>query len=488
MGNQASASPGGSRPKRPTDRPPPHRPPQKYVMNVLNKPMRDVRETYTLGSELGRGQFGVIRKCTHKTTGESAACKSIAKRTITCKEDIDDIRREIRVLYHLTGDPNIVEVRDVFEDRQAVHIVLELCTGGELFDRIISKGKYSEREAANTFRTITEVLHTCHSRNIMHRDLKPENFLLFTRSEDSPLKAIDFGLSAYFKPGEALTDFVGTAYYIAPEVLKRQYGSEADIWSAGVILYILLCGVPPFWGDTEQAIFDAVSAGSYNLTSEPWPSISLSAKDLVRKMLDMDPKKRITIQEALSHPWLKADGEAPDTPLNSLVLTRMKQFRAMNKLKKIALKVIAESLSEEEIASLKELFESMDVDNSGTLTLEELKDGLAKQGSTIAESEAYQLLDAADIDGNGAIDYMEFIAATMQRSKLVKEDSLSSAFHYFDADNSGFITTDELVEALAKHNMGDEGTIRSILAEVDTDNDGRIDYEEFVAMMHQGPS
>lgn len=205
MGNHASASPAGKRPQE-RQKPPAHlyrsSVPKPYAINVLNKPMQDVRETYTLGPELGRGQFGVTRACTHKATGERLACKSISKRKITCKEDVDDVRREIRVLRQLTGHPNIVELRGVYEDRQAVHLVLELCAGGELFERIISKGKYSEREAAAAFRTIAEVLQTCHSQGIMHRDLKPENFLLFSKEEDSPLKAIDFGLSAFFKPGE----------------------------------------------------------------------------------------------------------------------------------------------------------------------------------------------------------------------------------------------------------------------------------------------
>ncbi|MCO5601866.1 hypothetical protein L7F22_055991 [Adiantum nelumboides] len=486
MGNQPSA-------RRPNHKKPPAQPhqrrrtvPRHILTNVLNKPLEDIKESYTLGQELGRGQFGITRVCTHKATGQLLACKSIPKRKLTNKEDVEDVRREVRVLNYLSGHPNIVELKATYEDRQSVHLVMELCAGGELFDRILTKGKYSEREAAAAFRTIVEILYNCHSRGVMHRDLKPENFLLLNKEEESPLKIIDFGLAAFFKPGDLLKDFVGSAYYIAPEVLHHEYGPEADIWSAGVILYILLCGVPPFWADTEQGIFDAILAGSFDLTNEPWPSISPSAKDLIQKMLRQDPKERLTIQQVQSHPWVKVDGEAPDRPMDGVVLTKLRQFRAMNKLKKLALKVIAENLSEEKIAGLKDLFQSMDTDNNGILTLEELKQGLARQGSLIAESEAYQLLNAADIDGNGSLDYMEFIAATVQRSKLDREEQLVSTFQYFDKDSSGFITTDELADALAKHSMGDEETINSIIKEVDTDKDGRIDYEEFFAMMQQG--
>ncbi|XP_052170561.1 calcium-dependent protein kinase 15-like [Diospyros lotus] len=452
----------------------------------LGRPMEDVRSTYIIGRELGRGQFGVTYLVTHRATGEQFACKRIATRKLRSKDDIDDIRREVQIMHHLTGHRNIVELKGVYEDRQAVNLVMELCAGGELFDRITAKGHYSERAAAGLFRQIVTVVHNCHSMGVMHRDLKPENFLLLNTDEDSPLKATDFGLSVFFKPGDEFKDLVGSAYYVAPEVLRRSYGAEADIWSAGVILYILLSGFPPFWGENEQGTFDAIIRGHLDFSSDPWPSISSSAKDLIKKMLRKDPKQRLTVIEALNHPWMREDGDAPDNPIDIAVLTRMKQFRAMNKLKKVALKVIAENLSEEEIVGLKEMFKSMDTDNSGTVTFEELKAGLPKLGTKISESEVRQLMEAADVDGNGSIDYLEFITATMHMNRLEREDHLYTAFEYFDVDKSGYITMEELEHALKKYNMGDENTIKEIIEDIDTDHDGRINYDEFVAMMRQG--
>uniref|UniRef100_A0A0E0PRU2 non-specific serine/threonine protein kinase n=1 Tax=Oryza rufipogon TaxID=4529 RepID=A0A0E0PRU2_ORYRU len=435
-------------PQQPRSQPPPpprHQPqqaPQQAaaedgVGRVLGRPMEDVRATYTFGRELGRGQFGVTYLATHKPTGRRYACKSIAARKLARPDDLDDVRREVHIMHHLTGHRNI----------------------------------------------IVSVVHSCHSMGVMHRDLKPENFLFLNKREDSPLKATDFGLSVFFKPGEQFRDLVGSAYYVAPEVLKRLYGAEADIWSAGVILYILLSGVPPFWAENEDGIFDAVLQGHIDFSSEPWPSISSGAKDLVKRMLRQDPKERLTAAEILNHPWIREDGEAPDKPLDITVISRMKQFRAMNKLKKVALKVVAENLSEEEIVGLKEMFKSLDTDNSGTITLEELRAGLPKLGTKISESELRQLMEAADVDGNGSIDYVEFISATMHMNRLEKEDHIYKAFEYFDKDHSGFITVDELEEALTKYDMGDEATIKEIIAEVDTDHDGRINYQEFVAMM-----
>ena len=229
---------------------PPSPPPatkQGPIGPVLGRPMEDVKSSYSLGKELGRGQFGVTHLCTQKATGQQFACKTIAKRKLVNKEDIEDVRREVQIMHHMTGQPNIVELKGAYEDKHSVHLVMELCAGGELFDRIIAKGHYSERAAASLLRTIVQIIHTCHSMGVIHRDLKPENFLLLNKDENSPLKATDFGLSVFYKPGEVFKDIVGSAYYIAPEVLKRKYGPEADIWSIGVMLYILLCGVPPFW-------------------------------------------------------------------------------------------------------------------------------------------------------------------------------------------------------------------------------------------------
>ncbi|KAA8520064.1 hypothetical protein F0562_014320 [Nyssa sinensis] len=453
---------------------------------ILGKPFEDIGSHYTLGKELGRGQFGVTYLCTEKSTSRQYACKSILKRKLFSKNDKEDMKREIQIMQHLSGQPNIVEFRGAYEDRQSVHLVMELCAGGELFDRIIAQGHYSERAAAGMCRSIVNVVHICHFMGVMHRDLKPENFLLSSKDEGAMLKATDFGLSVFIEEGKVFRDMVGSAYYVAPEVLRRRYGKEIDIWSAGVILYILLSGVPPFWAESEKGIFDAILRGEIDFESQPWPSISNSAKDLVRKMLNQDPKRRITSVQVLEHPWIREGGEASDKPIDSAVLSRMKQFRAMNKLKKLALKVIAENLSEEEIKGLKAMFTNMDTDNSGTITYEELKTGLARLGSKLSEAEVQQLMEAADVDGNGTIDYIEFITATMHRHKLERDEHLYKAFQYFDKDKSGFITRDELETAMKEYGMGDEDTIREIISEVDTDNDGRINYEEFCAMMRSG--
>ncbi|CAN1146722.1 Calcium-dependent protein kinase 17 [Linum perenne] len=429
--NMASPSPG-----------PPHASPKPSknapIGPVLGRPMEDVKSIYSIGKELGRGQFGVTHLCTNKANGQQYACKTIAKRKLVNKEDLEDVRREVQIMHHLTGQPNIVELKGAYEDKHSVHLIMELCAGGELFDRIIAKGHYTERAAASLLRTIVEIVHTCHSMGVIHRDLKPENFLLLNKDESSPLKATDFGLSVFYKP------------------------------------------------ESEHGIFNAILRGHVDFTSDPWPSISPQSKDLVRKMLNSDPKQRLSASQVLNHPWIKEDGEAPDVPLDNAVLGRLKQFKAMNKFKKVALRVIAGCLSEEEIKGLKEMFKGMDTDSSGTITLEELKQGLAKQGTKLSEAEVKQLMEAADADGNGTIDYDEFITATMHLNRMDREEHLYTAFQHFDKDNSGFITTEELQQALREFGINDDKELKDILAEVDSDNDGRINYDEFVAMMRKG--
>ncbi|KAE8721850.1 Calcium-dependent protein kinase 5 [Hibiscus syriacus] len=452
---------------------------------VLGHKTPNIRDLYTLGRKLGQGQFGTTYLCTEITTGVEYACKSISKRKLISKEDVEDVRREIQIMHHLAGHKNIVTIKGAYEDTLYVHIVMELCSGGELFDRIIQRGHYSERKAAELTKIIVGVVEACHSLGVMHRDLKPENFLLVNKDDDFSLKAIDFGLSVFFKPDQVFTDVVGSPYYVAPEVLLKHYGPEADVWTAGVILYILLSGVPPFWAETQQGIFDAVLKGHIDFDSDPWPLISDSAKNLIRKMLCSQPSERLTAHEVLCHPWICENGVAPDRALDPAVLSRLKQFSAMNKLKKMALRVIAESLSEEEIAGLREMFTSMDTDNSGAITFDELKAGLRRYGSTLKDTEIRDLMDAADVDNSGTIDYGEFIAATVHLNKLEREEHLVAAFRYFDKDGSGYITVDELQQACTEHNMTDV-LLEDIIREVDQDNDGRIDYGEFVAMMQKG--
>eukprot|EP00897_Mesotaenium_endlicherianum_P004246 jgi/Mesen1/384/ME000010S_10843 len=233
--------------------------------------------------------------------GPAAGLPANAQVTV---QDVEDVRREVAIMQRIRGHPNIIHLVEALEDSEAVHLVMELCEGGELFDRIKLRRYYTEEDAAAICRTLVEVLLFCHAQGVVHRDLKPENILLCRRDSDVRIKVIDYGVAAYFKPGHPLKDVAGSPYYLAPEVLRGSYGPEADIWSAGVVLYILLCGLPPFWGPSDDAIFAAIKAGKLNMSGGIWPSVSDEAKELVQGMLTMNPAKRLSSDHILRHPWL----------------------------------------------------------------------------------------------------------------------------------------------------------------------------------------
>lgn len=452
---------------------------------LLQNATDDLEKLYSLGKKLGEGQFGTTYLCTERATGLQFACKCIPKRKLISSEEIEDVGREVEVMYHLSGHPNIVTLKGAYEDATNVYLVMELCEGGELFDRIIERGTYTEAEAARLTRTIVSVVEACHKSGVVHRDLKPENFLFKTKEDDSVLKAADFGSARFFEPGDVFTDIVGSPYYVAPEVLDRHYGPEADIWSAGVMLYILLSGAPPFWAETVQGIFEKVMEGEPpTFTADPWPNISEVAKDLIRKMLDPNPEKRLKAHEVLYHPWIREDGVAPKKPIASLVQFRMKQFAAMNKLKKLAIRIIAETLSEEEIANLKEIFTEMDSDNDGAISFEELKAGLLRVGTSLKDAELFDLMDAADVDHDGMIDCGEFLAATLSLNHIELEENLMAAFQYLDKSGSGYITTDELLAVCFEFHMEDV-RLEDLLHDVSIGADGSIDYKMFVTMMRK---
>ncbi|WVY95851.1 hypothetical protein V8G54_028002 [Vigna mungo] len=468
--------------------------------NVLPHETPDLNEHYIVGQKvLGKGRLATTYVCTHKETGKTYACKTIPKTKLLCQEEYDDVWREVQILHHLSEHPNVARIQGSYEDKFAVHLVMELCRGGELFYRITQKGYFSEREAAKLMKTIVGVVEVCHAHGVIHRDLKPENFLFDTLATDATLKVpfiayiqLDFIRHAFpyefVNQRQTFSDIVGTCYYMAPEVLGRQSGPEVDVWSAGVILYTLLRGLPPFWA----SVFKQILHAEVDFASHPWPSISGSAKDLIKQMLDKDPKKRISAHELIRMSWLgKRSNEscilsvAPDKPLDPAVLTRLKHFSTMNKLKKMAIRVIVERLSEEEIGGLKEIFKMIDEDNSGTITFQELKDGLKSVGCDLMESEIRSLMDAADIDNNGTIDYGEFLAATMHLNKMEREENLVAAFSYFDKDGSGYITIDELQQACKDFGLG-ELHLDEMIKEIDQDDDGRINYGEFETMMRRG--
>ncbi|BAT90823.1 hypothetical protein LR48_Vigan08g162600 [Vigna angularis] len=458
-------------------------------LNVVANPSPgNIFDKYQFGKELGRGEFGVTHRVVDLVSGEAFACKKIAKTKLRTEIDVEDVKREVQIMRHLPRHPNIVAFKEAYEDRDAVYLVMELCEGGELFDRIVAKGHYTERAAANVAKTILEVCKVCHEHGVIHRDLKPENFLFADASENAALKSIDFGLSTFYVPGERFSEIVGSPYYMAPEVLRRNYGQEIDVWSTGVILYILLCGVPPFWAESEEGIAQAIIKGKVDFTRDPWPKVSDEAKHLVKRMLDPSPFTRITVQEVLDHSWIQNREHGRTISLGDQVRMRIKQFSLMNRFKRKVLRVVADNLSDEQIEAFKKMFDMMDKDKNGNLSFEELKDGLSMIGHAIPDPDVQMLLEAADADGNGTLSYDEFITMSVHLKKIEGDEHLTQAFRYFDKNQTGYVEFEELKDALSddESEVMNDQVIKDIINDVDLDKDGRISFAEFKAMMKTG--
>jgi len=436
--------------------------------------------------KLGQGSYGSVSKGVNKMTKQIRAVKTIAKARL---KNIESFKQEVSIMKSL-DHPNIIRLFETFEDHRNVYLVMELCTGGELFDRVLELGHLTEVQAAIIMQQILRAVFYLHENKIVHRDLKPENFLFLDKLpvEKAILKIIDFGLSTRFEDGQMLSMKAGTPYYVAPQVLQGRYDKACDLWSCGVIMYILLCGYPPFHGETDADVLTKVRLGNFTFNNADWKNISEDAKDLVRKLLKMNPKERYTADQALNHLWVKNKApRAQNVPLESTQLENLRNFKVNNRLKKAALQVIAQQLPDSEIENLKKIFMSIDKNGDGQLTVQEMVEGLHKSGMQTIPEELAELMKGVDADGSGVIDYTEFIAATLDKRKYIQEDRLWAAFRVFDTDGSGKITKQELQQVLAGGKLDDmaKKNIDEIMKECDTDGDGEIDFEEFVAMMRK---
>mmetsp|Transcript_65162 Transcript_65162/g.187561 ORF Transcript_65162/g.187561 Transcript_65162/m.187561 type:complete len:335 (-) Transcript_65162:159-1163(-) len=328
-----------------------------------------------------------------------------------------------------------------------------------------------------------------HENHVCHRDLKPENFLFMSKApiEGNLLKIIDFGLSCKFDAGQVLTTKAGTPYYVAPQVLAGKYDQLSDMWSVGVIMYVMLCGYPPFFGETDAEVLAKVRLGNFSFNAADWKNISEDAKNLIRMLLKMNPKDRYTAEQALNHDWInKKAPKAQNVSLQSNFVDNLRGFRSQNKLKKAALHIIAGQLNEDQIKALRETFMALDGNGDGLLTAAEMKEGLAKAGLKEVPPDLQQILEDVDSDGSGVIDYTEFLAAALDRRRQREDSACWAAFQVFDTDGSGTISKQELVNVLgdeAVKDMMNSTAISRVLQDCDMDRNGSIDFHEFMEMM-----
>jgi calcium/calmodulin-dependent protein kinase I len=292
--------------------------------------MAAITDVYEIKHELGKGAFSVVKLGVNKKTGEKVAIKVIDKTQASAEADEKRLKTEVDILKRVKH-PNVVCLKDLYETPQSLYLIMELVTGGELFDKIVEKGQYSEKEASAVVKKIIEAVDYLHSLGIAHRDLKPENLLL--RSEDdTDVMISDFGLSKIISQDTMMATACGTPYYVAPEVLSASgYDHEVDLWSIGVITYLVLCGFPPFYGDTLPEVFEQIMKADFDFPSPYWDEISADAKDFISKLLVVDSKKRATCKQALEHKWIKSHNENNAKSLN-IKSDRLEKFNSSRKL------------------------------------------------------------------------------------------------------------------------------------------------------------
>ncbi|KAL7135541.1 hypothetical protein ABFS83_11G104300 [Erythranthe nasuta] len=450
---------------------------------------KNLSSKYELGEEVGRGHFGYTCKAKFKKgefKGQDVAVKVIPKLKMTTAIAIEDVRKEVKILRALTGQTNLIQFHDAYEDQENVYIVMELCEGGELLDRILSRGgKYTEEDAKVVMMQILNVVAFFHLQGVVHRDLKPENFLFKTKEESSALKAIDFGLSDFVKPDERLNDIVGSAYYVAPEVLHRAYSTEADVWSIGVIAYILLCGSRPFWARTESGIFRAVVKAEPTYEEQPWPTLSTEAKDFVKRLLNKDPRKRMTAAQAICHPWIRNTNDVK-APFDILIFKLMKVYLRSSPLRKAALRALSKTLTEEELFYLREQFALLEPTKNGTISLDNIKTALKKYATdAMNESRIFDFIASLNALQYRRMDFEEFCAAASSVYQLEAldrwEQHARCAYELFDKEGNRTIMIEELASELG---LSPSVPVHAVLHDWIRHTDGKLSFLGFVKLLH----
>ena len=444
-----------------------------------------MKENYDIISQLGKGGYGKVLEVRHKKTNAIRACKLISKLKIK-EKDLQRIRREINILKK-ADHPNIVKVYEIYETKRSLYIIMEKCNGGELFDRIIdniSKNKmYSEKVTAKIMLQIMSAINYCHKNGICHRDLKPENILFSNKDneDNNPIKLIDFGLSQIIDE-KNLKSKVGTAYYVSPEVLSGKYTEKCDVWSAGIILCILLTGEPPFNGPNSGVIYNKIRNYEYSFTKN-WRFISNEAKDLVSHML-VPEMYRYDSTQVLAHPWFKKNCENIQSNFY-LDINSLKNYSKMNTFKKNILTFIASRLDENnnDIRIINNYFKLFDRDNDGQISYEEFQSILMNMN--IESNEIKNLFNSLDVSKNGIINYSEFIAAFIQKNIYLKKELINEAFTLFDKNNKGIITKEDIMNVLNLNTNGNKEIEQITNILIEKKREGYIDINSFEELMNE---
>ena len=445
--------------------------------HFIGEHIADINNYYEFIKELGKGSYGQVFRCQNKETGNVYACKKMSKKKIKNKKQF---QTELNLL-RTTDHPNIIKLYDIYEDNKYIYLIMEECNGGEFFDSLAKRAKeknmYTEKECAKIFKQILEAVNYLHAHGVCHRDLKPENILFSNVADDSCLKLIDFGLSKVLDGESNMKKTVGTTFYMAPEVIQGNYNEKCDIWSCGIILYIMLCGKPPFYSQDEDELKKKICSMHYNFDYPEFKKVSQDAINLIKKIL-VSPDKRLSAGEILADPWIKEN--APNATGENLKQNweHIEQYSKLNLVQKSIINFTAFHLTSRETKEFVEMFKSLDENSDGVLSIDEIKKGVEQSKFGTKGENIVKMFEEMDIDKNGLINYTEFISALMDYEKI-KENQLLECFNSYDSDDSGKISFKEFCDMIKPQSEEEKMELKELYDRFDTDGDGEISLKEF---------
>ena len=416
--------------------------------------LKDIRQEYRFKNQLGGGHFGTVRRAYRisdkKNKNKFYAIKSIPMKNLSC--NIDDFIKEVDIISTL-DHPNIIKFYETFHDDYFFHIVMELCQGKEIVQQMGNYGFIEEKKVAKIiFKVLLAIVH-CHNRGVTHRDLKPENILFESEEKDAEIKLIDFGLSRKYDKEQKMHSILGTPYYVAPEVLKGEYDEKCDIWSIGAMTYLMLCGEPPFNGNSNNEIFKKIVKESIKFNSYMWKNISKNAKDFVKLCLNKNSNKRPSASEALEHPWFKNVIKKTHNfkKIKKEILLNIKDFNMNFQFQQMVLKYLVNNkLSHEEKQIFTATFYALDFNHNGFIIEQDLKKVFDLFKIDIDEAQISHLFDVLSENKNLGLGFSEFIMAGIDKKSILTEENLNDAFDYFDINDTGDIEFDNLNSALLR--------------------------------------
>jgi len=453
--------------------------------NFIRMKTKSLFDEYEIKEKLGEGAYGAVYKVQQKTTNFLRAVKAIKRKHV----DSASFSNEISVLRTIDY-PNIIKLFDCYYDNNYYYMIEEYCSGGDLFDYIQQQVSFSEKKAAIIFNQLISTVNHLHKKKIVHRDLKPENivFIKTKNKDDIFIKIIDFGTSVSIKNEDILTQELGTIYYIAPEVFKNNYNEKADVWSCGIILYTMLCGHPPFMGNNEEAIKNKILHSKLVFPKNDFKNISQNAIEFIKKLLEYNPDRRLSAEQAIENNWLKDMNSSTknEINLNDDIIENLSKFKSIVTLQKATLAFMANQISiNQEIKKLKDEFDKIDQNKDGEISKEELIECLETiypKGEAVKKTN--EIFAEIDFNNDNSINFSEFLTVNMKKEKLLNEDMLIKAFKLFDLDGNGYITIHELKETMPLQITNNQKWI-DLVKEVDKDGDCQISFVEFKEMMEK---